>query len=151
ALSAFLLLSVRHFWPGFLMANESIRYFFVAAAVEDGTVQLDRQFAFYHSHNVDRAERNGHIYLDKAPGVSVLALPAYLVWTRVLHRGMPRPPPQPIDRLLFFLTFFAATLPTLAAAGLLGAAAERNGISPRVAGAFVVALLCATPLGIYAT
>src|SRR5438445_8234886 len=79
--SAFLF-SARHVWPTFFNANESIRYFFVVSLIEDHTVKLDRALARYHSRNIDRAERLGHTYLDKAPGTSILAAPAYLFWTR---------------------------------------------------------------------
>jgi hypothetical protein len=66
--SALLLLWFRHAWPGFLTANESIRYSQIVAWVEDHTVAIDHPLAFYHSRNVDRAERAGHAYSHKPPG-----------------------------------------------------------------------------------
>src|SRR5262249_51460081 len=133
------LLSVRHFWPTFTTANESIRYFFVQALVEDHTVAIDAALARYHSHNIDRAERNGHAYLDKAPGASLLAVPAYLFWTRIARAKTS----EPLDKLLWFLTLFACTIPVAAAVILLARFARQPLLVP--------ALLCATPVAMYAT
>lgn len=60
-----------------LMAQQASRYALTAALWDGGTVRLDD-----HDHllSVDRAEREGHVYSDKAPGQPVLALPAYAVY-----------------------------------------------------------------------
>ncbi|HEY8476004.1 MAG TPA: hypothetical protein VIN09_03945 [Chloroflexota bacterium] len=55
-------------------ANALSRYNLVRALVEERTVAVDR----YAGNTRDIAWRDSHYYSDKAPGVSILALPAYL-------------------------------------------------------------------------
>lgn len=57
-----------------LMAQQASRYALTAAAWDGGTVRLDD---YEHLLSVDKAERDGHLYSDKAPGQPFLALPAY--------------------------------------------------------------------------
>ena len=91
--------------------------------VERGAVDIDR----YHTHTSDRAYRDGHWYTDKAPGMSLLAIPtvealrAYdalagnphrlSIWTRVGH--------------VWFLRALTGGVGLLAAAWLVGLTAER--------------------------
>jgi hypothetical protein len=149
--SAMLLVSARHVWPGFTTANESIRLLFVASVVEHHTIALDQVSVRYGSHNVDRAERGGHIYLDKPPGGPLLGLPGYLLWTRVLAASAPRPPPPPLDGVVYAMTVSACLLPALAGLLALAWAARRTGASAVAAAALLLGCLCATPLGLYAT
>lgn len=51
------------------------RFTLTRALVEDATVRIDP----YAAQTFDRAERDGHSYSDKAPGLSLLAVPAYAV------------------------------------------------------------------------
>ncbi|MEJ2744592.1 MAG: hypothetical protein P8123_02730 [bacterium] len=57
-------------------ANERVRAYLTMALVEDGTGMLDRQVEAY-GLPLDRAEKDGRVYCDKAPGVSFLAVPVY--------------------------------------------------------------------------
>lgn len=51
--------------------NNSTRLFAAIAIVEDGSARIDRWAAL----TIDKAEFEGHVYLDKAPGMTLIALP----------------------------------------------------------------------------
>jgi hypothetical protein len=55
--------------------NQNSRFALVRAIIERQTLQIDA----YQLHTGDRAVWNGHYYSDKAPGQSLMALPAALV------------------------------------------------------------------------
>lgn len=61
------------FLPEFGGANSSTRLMLTAALVDEGTTQIDR----YAEMTVDKALVDGHTYSDKAPGMALLAIPAY--------------------------------------------------------------------------
>ena len=58
-----------------LSAQPAVRVAQTAAMVEEGTVVLDD---YDHVIGIDRVERDGHVYGDKAPLQPILAVPAYL-------------------------------------------------------------------------
>lgn len=55
--------------------NQNARFDLVRAIVERGTLRIDA----YEANTGDKAERDGHLYSDKAPGVSFTALPMYAI------------------------------------------------------------------------
>ena len=55
--------------------NQNARFDLVRAIVERGTLTIDA----YESNTGDKARRDGHLYSDKAPGVSLTAAPVYAV------------------------------------------------------------------------
>jgi hypothetical protein len=57
-----------------LMAHQASRFAFTGAVWDRGTVQID---AYEPILGVDFAERDGHLYSDKAPGQPFLAAPFY--------------------------------------------------------------------------
>ncbi len=52
--------------------NSAVRMFAAAAIVEDGSARIDR----YEGLTIDKARFGEHHYSDKAPGVTLMALPA---------------------------------------------------------------------------
>lgn len=62
--------------------NENTRFDLVRAIVDDHTIAIDR----YHENTGDKASYGGHYYSDKAPGLSLLAVPFYVVVR--LFRGL---------------------------------------------------------------
>ena len=60
-------------WEG--NPNNAVRLFAATSLVEDGDATID-EFA---SLTIDKAEFDGHAYLDKAPGMTLMALPAVAV------------------------------------------------------------------------
>ncbi|MEI6779260.1 MAG: hypothetical protein WCK70_20345, partial [Chloroflexales bacterium] len=61
--------------------NQNSRLDLVLAMVDDGTVSIDR----YVANTGDYALYRGHTYSDKPPGLSLLALPAYMALSPILN------------------------------------------------------------------
>ena len=63
--------------PGFMVLNPNSisRMGYVFALVQDHVAHIDAVAAF----TVDKAELGGHFYLDKAPGLSLMALPVIAI------------------------------------------------------------------------
>ena len=78
---ALLLFSFAYFYQGGGW-NENSRFDLVRAIVDDHTIAIDR----YHENTGDKASYGGHFYSDKAPGLSLLAVPLYVVVR--LFRGL---------------------------------------------------------------
>ncbi|HLU67593.1 MAG TPA: hypothetical protein VKZ63_15025, partial [Kofleriaceae bacterium] len=70
--------------------NQNSRFDLTRAVVERGTLRIDA----YHRNTGDKARRDGHYYCDKAPGVSLLAVPAYAA-ARALAGPEPGHAPSP--------------------------------------------------------
>ncbi len=128
--------------------NELVRILMTEALLVDGTLAVDGPITAYGASQ-DQSEREGHIYSDKAPGVSLLSLPvAWLVKPILpLEEGSPYPRYWPLRHVL---VAFVAAIPTV-----LGVFALLMTSAPRIpagARAWVAALLCvATPMLTYAT
>ena len=67
-----------------------------AAVWDDGALRIDG-----YPIGVDRAEHDGHVYSDKAPGQPFFAIPAYAAYRATAGRARPRAPPRreprPVD------------------------------------------------------
>ncbi|WP_299964567.1 hypothetical protein [uncultured Roseobacter sp.] len=61
------------FLPEFGGANSSTRLMLTGALIDDGTTRIDR----HADMTVDKAQAGAHFYSDKAPGMALLAIPAY--------------------------------------------------------------------------
>ncbi|HEY0705569.1 MAG TPA: hypothetical protein VGG33_02165 [Polyangia bacterium] len=69
-------------------SNEISRFNLVRAVVEHGRLEVDP----FAETTADIAQHGGHVYSDKAPGASFLAVPAYAVYLAVLNaKGAPGP------------------------------------------------------------
>lgn len=81
ALLAFLYLYPFPYFEAMGSANELPRIYLTTAMVDDGTFAIDRGVAEYkrqYRHDpVDASPSGGHFYSNKAPGSSMLAVPAY--------------------------------------------------------------------------
>src|SRR3981081_2901838 len=62
-------------------ANQNSRLGLVRAIVEKRTTAIDE----YASNTIDYATFNGHIYSDKAPGLSFAAIPVYAATDALLR------------------------------------------------------------------
>jgi hypothetical protein len=121
-----------------LMDQQQSRYALTAAIHDHGTVRLDR-----YELGVDRAERGGHAYSDKAPGQPVLALPAYAAYR--LLGGVPAEDDQTLGNLgLWSVSLLTAALPTIGSALLMRRLALR--VAPRHATAAALATVTGTML-----
>jgi hypothetical protein len=77
AFAALLLVSHLYFknqFPKFINPNEASRLYTTLALVDDGSFAIDGPMKRYPPTQ-DKAEREGHIYSDKGPGVSVALAP----------------------------------------------------------------------------
>jgi hypothetical protein len=101
---ALLLLCSFAFFVGPPAWNQNSRLALTRALVEHGDVTIDE----WHVTTGDKSWRDGHFYSDKAPGVSLLAVPPYAgfhVFRRATGAELPRVRVIPLD-------------PAIAAAGL---------------------------------
>jgi len=72
-LFALLMAAPLPFIPEFGGANSATRLMLTGALVDEGTTRIDR-----HAHMTsDKAQLGPHFYSDKAPGMALLAVPAY--------------------------------------------------------------------------
>ncbi|MBN8816163.1 MAG: hypothetical protein J0J06_12035 [Sphingomonas sp.] len=85
-------LSCAWFGSWALNPNNSTRMFAAIALVERGDAKIDE----FSKLTIDKAEFDGHVYLDKAPGMTLLALPAMAAAEHVTVR--PPIPPTVWDR-----------------------------------------------------
>lgn len=76
-----LLACYAYFLPRWSDWNQNSRFDLVRAVVEKGTLAIDD----YAANTGDYATVNGHIYSDKAPGLSFAAIPIYSVVNRLIH------------------------------------------------------------------
>lgn len=120
--------------------NERVRIYLTMALAEEGTTVLDRQVERY-GLPLDRAEKDGRIYSDKAPGLSFLAIPSYLVVLLGDRLFGFRPP-------LFLIVYLArvSTVGVLSALGVYFLVKLARGLAGGPAALFVGAVyLLGTP------
>ncbi|MDB5678782.1 hypothetical protein [Sphingomonas bacterium] len=113
-----------------LNPNNSTRMFAAIALVEHHDARIDE----FQSLTIDKAEFGGHVYLDKAPGMTLLALPAAAIAEHVSTR-----PPTPKSvwnapfehwmtvRLRLAVASVSALLTALAAVALYDLALRTSG------------------------
>lgn len=109
--------------------NQNSRFNLVRAIVEQHTIVVDD-----YVHNTgDIAMRDGRHYSDKAPGVSILAVPVYAA----VHplAGGQRPRGRLVNAGAYLATVWAVSLPSALAAVLLFKLALMVGASPGSAAA----------------
>jgi hypothetical protein len=94
--------------------NERTRVYLTVALFEEHTLAIDKPLERF-GHVLDRAAFGGHNFTDKAPGASLLALPAY-AGMRALHK----PEQLTIDAILNAIRSYV-----MVPAGLLGFLALR--------------------------
>ena len=127
--------------------NEVARIELSASIAFWAQIDLGRAAELY-GLSEDVAIRNGKLYSDKAPGLSMIAAP--VVW--VVHPVLPRAPLSDLPAywpLRHVLTLLLVALPTIGLALLIGAAVPEVDDSKRITFAVIAAL--ATPLWTYGT
>ena len=132
-------------FPHFLSPNEFSRWIVDAAIIDYHTLEVTAVNALFGGRIQDLSEVRGHQYSNKAPGVSLVGLPAY-----ALARAMSGPPRAATMRFtLTAMRWLASTLPTILLAWFMLRAAERFGVSDESLRWTVAILLFATPLFAY--
>jgi len=124
--------------------NEFSRYELVVSMAERGTFSIDRELAEFGDHE-DKSIFGGHFYSNKAPGLSLAALPFYVIYRPFVGRAR---------RGRFETMFYLLRLSTVTAAVFLALLAfarrlERAG-DPRLAPLALFAVAFGTPLLVYA-
>ncbi len=132
-------------YPGASDSNQRSHYQLLRALGERGTAEIEPELRDLGSHT-DVAVHDGRRFSNKAPGLSVAALPAY----SLLRRFLPLP-----SSLLDWLVFYGARVLSvtlsvaLALAVFVARAASRTPVSPLLP-LWLFALLFATPFQVYA-
>ena len=112
--------------------NQNSRFDLTRAIVEQGTLSIDA----FQENTGDKARRDGHWYTDKAPGVSVLAVPAYAIVHAVR--------PGSVVAGSYLGTLCAVGLPSALAALALFAVGRGAGLSAAWSAAVTVAYALGT-------
>ena len=96
-------------YPNFTPPNELSRLLLVSAVVDDHSFQIDQAMQRY-ARGDDMARFNGHFYSDKAIGVSLVALP-FFVLLRLIESAFAFHASTQVA--ITFLRAFAITIPAL--------------------------------------
>ena len=131
-------------YPGAADANQRSHYQLLRALAERGSAEISPELRDLGSHT-DVAVRGERRYSDKAPGLSVAAVPGY----RLMRLFLPMP-----TSLLQWLVFYGArvfsvTLVSALAMGVFARYALRRGIVPSSLPIWFFGLLFATPFQVY--
>lgn len=146
-ISAMLLLSYMYFYQG-VGWNANSRFDLTRAIIERQTVRIDA----YHQNTGDKAFFGGHYYSDKAPGLSLAAIPVWLSASAALRLAGKEPSSErSIIAKSYLATIIVVGLPTAVGAACLFLLGLEFGAS--VGGAAFGALTfgLGTPMWCYAT
>lgn len=119
---ALALLYVFPYFPGIRSANELPRVYLTMAMVDDGTFAIDRGVARYGA-TADVSPHAGHQYSNKAPGSSMLAVPAYVALKAVTRVVAGRPPT--LGEMFWTFRIWTGVVPTLIFLALLARFLQR--------------------------
>ncbi len=97
-------------YPSIRSANELPRLYLVMAMADDGTFAIDKGVARWGS-TADVSPSRGHHYSNKAPGSSMLALPAYVALRGVTHAVAGREPT--LGEMMWTFRIWTGVIPTL--------------------------------------
>jgi hypothetical protein len=128
--------------------NQNSRFDQTRAIVELHTLRIDA----YQANTGDKSLIGGHFYSDKAPGLTLAAVPVWAasrIAVHVIRRGSSKPEPLIDER--YVATVVTVGLPSALAAACLFLLALDLGASVDGAGFAAIALGLATPFWCYAT
>lgn len=126
-------------------ANQNSRFALTRAIVSEHSFAIDP----FEGSTIDKARFGGHVYCDKAPGLSFLAVPALAAAERVAP--VPREEIEPRPLRLHAVTMFAVATPAAAAAAALYAMLRRRKIAALAAVLAVIGWALGTPMFAYGT
>ena len=110
ALVSLAYLCVAPYFPRINNPNENVRIWMTRAIVEDHTLAIDGTVRAW-GYVDDKAVSGGHLYSSKAPGTSLLGVPALWAQTRLLHlAGWPSPSKRATTFALRFLSVMPCAL-----------------------------------------
>jgi hypothetical protein len=145
-LYALLALLIIPIFPHFVSPNEMTRWATAASLVDFHTFEITPLLPLLGGNAFeDASEVDGRVYSNKAPGVALAGLPAY-----VLGRAIAGPPSAATMRMTAnAMRFLAATVPLLLLVWAMARAAARLGAPRGRIDVTVFALLFASPLFAY--
>jgi hypothetical protein len=110
-------------WAKELTAQPAARLALTAAVVDRGTIRIDDYEGIV---GVDRVERDGHLYSDKAPGQPFLAIPFY---ASARAAGADSPEAGPVEGNLtqWWITLWSAAVPGALVVVLMARLGEHAG------------------------
>jgi hypothetical protein len=125
--------------------NQNSRFALVRAVVEEHSLAIDD----YAAYTRDLAFFGGRIYSEKAPGLSMLAVPVWAALHPLAHGERPRG--RLIHLAAYLTTVLTVSLPSAVAVALLFRIAVRLGTPPPASAAVAAAYAFATLALPYAT
>lgn len=144
-IAAVLFVSYVYFYPG-TGWNQNSHFYLAKALLEQHTVRIDR----YRNFTGDEALYEGHYYSDKAPGLSLLALPAIkAAWPIAARLGVQ--PRRAAAVQLYLATVFTCSLGIALAAAVLFWLLLKWNMRPDAAAFAALIFGLGTPMWIYAT
>lgn len=144
-IAAALFISYSYFYQGTGWNQES-HFALARALVEQHTVRIDH----YQNSTGDKAYYEGHYYSDKAPGLSLTALPAVAAGIPV-SRWLHVHPWKAANVQLYLATVFTSCLAIALAGAVLFLVLLNWGMMPGAALFAVVVFGLGTPMWVYAT
>jgi hypothetical protein len=132
------------FFPPFFNPNELSRFQTVVAFVETGSFAIDGELAALGDHE-DKAAAGGRLYSNKAPGLSLAAIPVYAL----LRIFLPRPD-SPTALIFVLLRFLTVSLVCVLALGRFARRLSRRPEWSSVAALVTFAVGFGTPYLYYA-
>lgn len=144
-IAAVLFVSYAYFYQGTGWNQES-HFALARALAEQHTVRIDQ----YQNTTGDKAFYQGHYYSDKAPGLSLMALPAVAASAH-LARWLHVYPWKIAAFQLYFATVFTCSLAIALAGAILFLLLLGWGLTPGAAGFAVIVFSLGTPMWVYAT
>jgi hypothetical protein len=126
--------------------NQFTRLALTMSLAERGSVAIDP----YQAWTFDKALKDGHYYCDKAPGLSLLAVPIYALCRPAIERVTEPGSRNGINLALYLVTLFAVSLPVAVAMTAFYRRAWQEG-GPRPAFWVAVALALGSPVAVYAS
>ena len=128
--------------------NQNTRFDLVRAILEARTVRID----LYHENTGDKAQVGPHFYMDKAPGASLIAVPAVGAVRAVMHLAHAKLYSREAMVVYSYVaTLAAAALPAAIAGWCVFWAARRLGADDGAATLAAIVCGLGTPLWAYAT
>ncbi len=128
-------------WVKHLTVQPASRLALTAAIVEHGTIRID---AYEDIVAIDRVDRGGHLYSDKAPGQPFLAVPAYAA-ARAVGADSAAVPRGEGNLTLWWVTLWSSVIPgallVVLVAGICGVGDSRRATIATIAIAFGTLLL----------
>src|SRR3989338_809626 len=113
-------LTIYAIFTQFIGPNESSHLDLTRAIIDEHRFEIDS----YHNNTIDKRFYNGHFYSDKAPGLSFLAVPIYIVTRPIIElipKNLVKEYPYHEKYTITPYDIYVAVFPNIFISGLLSA------------------------------